>query len=307
MKQSQHLLSVSDLTKAEVENLFETAKMLEPILDRPLKRVPAFRRKTVVLAFFEPSTRTRVSFETAAKTLGANTTIITTEGSSVVKGETFVDTIQTLQSMDPDLLVIRHKSAGAALLAAKYCQCPVINAGDGTHEHPTQALTDLLTLYKALGGPFKKLKIGIAGDILHSRVARSNILLLKMFGGEIHLIGAASLIPIEFKAPEIHIHYSMGAALPELDVLMMLRIQQERLQENFFPSLSEYSEFYGLNMRRLKKAKPEILIMHPGPVNVGVEMTEDVMTHKNCLIEHQVRNGVLVRMALLYRMLSCKK
>lgn len=295
----KHILSINDLTPADVDLILKTAQSLEEISQRPVKKVPALRGKTILLCFFENSTRTRASFEIAAKRLSADTLAFSSSGSSLSKGENLLDTIKNLQAMDPDLIVIRHTSSGIPGLLARIVKCPVINAGDGMHEHPTQALLDLLTIQKAKG-KIKGLQVAIIGDILHSRVARSNILLLTKMGAKVSVAGPAPLVPKEIAQYGVEVSYDVRKIIPKADCVMVLRIQKERMEESYFPSLREYSKFFGLNKATMRDAKKDVIILHPGPVNRGVEIAPEVADGPHSVILDQVTNGVAVRMALLY-------
>ena len=287
------LISTQDLSTKDVDLLFRQTKSLK-------KKNCA--GKVVVLAFFEPSTRTRLSFEIAAKSFGAHVVCIESEGSSLKKGESLAETLRTINAMQPDALVIRHQTSGAAFMASKIMDCPVINAGDGTHEHPTQSLTDVFTIQQKK--KVRGLNVAIVGDIRHSRVARSNIYLLQKMGAKIHLVGPSSLVPNEWKSKNTTLHHEWGRLLVEADVIMMLRIQQERMSENFFSSTAEFAARFGLNRERLKQIRPDAMILHPGPVNVGVECTAEVLQDARCCVEKQVSNGVLIRTAILQGLLS---
>ncbi|MFO1462576.1 MAG: aspartate carbamoyltransferase catalytic subunit [bacterium] len=295
-----HILSMSDLSREEIEFIFQTTDTFREVGGRSIKKVPALRGKTVINLFFENSTRTRTSFEIAGKRLSADVINISKSSSSASKGETLLDTAKNLIAMSPDILVVRHPSAGAPHAVAKILQgARIINAGDGAHEHPTQALLDLLTIRdhkKKIEG----LHVGIVGDIAHSRVARSNIRGLQTFGAKVTVVGPKSMIPLGIDALGVEVSYDLAEVLPELDVVMMLRIQTERLDRTPFPSLREYSRCFGLNPTLLKRAKPGVVIMHPGPVNRGVEISPEVADGPYSLILDQVKNGVAVRMALLY-------
>lgn len=294
-----HILSMADLNREEMEFIFQTTDRFREVGGRPIKKVPALRGKTVINLFFEDSTRTRTSFEIAGKRLSADVINISKQASSVSKGETFLDTAKNLEAMAPDIVVVRHPSSGAPLAITKILRARVINAGDGSHEHPTQALLDLLTIRdhkKRIEG----LHVGIVGDIAHSRVARSNILGLKTFGARVTVVGPKSMVPREMENYGVGVSYNFSESIKDFDVIMMLRIQAERLDLTPFPDLREYSRFFGLNLQILKKAKPDVVIMHPGPVNRGVEIAPEVADGPFSLILDQVKNGVAVRMALLY-------
>ncbi len=291
---------MSELSREEIEFIFQTTDTFREVGGRAIKKVPALRGKTVINLFFENSTRTRTSFEIAGKRLSADVINISKSSSSATKGESLLDTAKNLMAMSPDILVIRHPSAGAPQAVAKFLPgVRIINAGDGAHEHPTQALLDLLTIRdhkKKIEG----LKVGIVGDIAHSRVARSNVHALKTFGAKVTVVGPKSMMPPGIESLGVQVSYNLAEVLPELDVVMMLRIQTERLDSLPFPGLREYSRFFGLNAALLKRAKPDVVIMHPGPVNRGVEIAPEVADGPYSLILDQVKNGVAVRMALLY-------
>jgi aspartate carbamoyltransferase catalytic subunit len=295
----RHILSMADLSPADVEFIFQTTDRFREVGGRAIKKVPALRGKTVINLFFENSTRTRTSFEIAGKRLSADVINISKSGSSVSKGETLLDTAKNLEAMAPDVIVVRHPSSGAPQALTRILQARVINAGDGEHEHPTQALLDLLTIRdhkKKIAG----LHVGIVGDIAHSRVARSNILGLTKMGAKVTVVGPKSLIPKEMISYGVSISHRFSEVIGALDVIMMLRIQTERHERLPFPDLREYSRFFGLNLQILKKAKKDVVIMHPGPVNRGVEIAPEVADGPFSLILDQVKNGVAVRMALLY-------
>lgn len=302
---TRHILSVADLTKKDILLILETAGTFKEISERPIKKVPTLRGKTVVNCFFEDSTRTRLSFELAEKRLSADTVNITKSGSAMsAKGETLLDTIKNIEAMRPDILVIRHSLSGAPAQAAEVTRAHVINAGDGMHEHPTQALLDLLTV-QDVKGKISGLKIGIVGDILHSRVARSDMLLFKKMGNEVKLAGPATLIPPQVEEVYgVEVFHDVRKLIPQLDVLIVLRIQKERLAGNYFPSLREYAMHFGISNDVLRDAKNDLTIMHPGPVNRGVEISADVADGPRSVILDQVTNGVAMRMALLYLLLG---
>ncbi len=302
----RHILSVNDLTKKDCALILKTAQNMEEISERSVKKVPILRGKTILLCFFEPSTRTRTSFEIAAKRLSADAVNISSVGSSLSKGETLLDTAKNLEAMNPDILVVRHAQSGIPHLLAQAVDCPVINAGDGMHEHPTQALLDLMTILK-VKKRIAGLHIAIIGDILHSRVALSNIILLKKMGAKVSLAGPASMIPLGIEQFGVPIFYDIRKVIPSADVIMMLRIQREREADSFFPSLREYSRFFGLNKETMKHAKKDVVILHPGPVNRGVEIAPEIADGEHSLILDQVTNGVAVRMALLYLLCGAKK
>ena len=304
-----HLLSVADLTKESALNLLSTAKELAQITDGPNKKLPTLRGKTVVNLFFEDSTRTRISFETAAKRLSADVINFSAKGSSVSKGESLKDTAQTLQAMGADAVVIRHGSSGAAkrLADTQWIQAAVINAGDGTHEHPTQALLDAFTIKQHLRNDEKDLsgvKVLIVGDILHSRVARSNVLLLTKLGAQVTLVAPPTLLPVGVSDWPVKISYDLDDEISKCDVVMMLRIQLERMNDSFFPSSQEYSKRFGLNSVRLAKLSKNAIVMHPGPMNRGLEISAESADDLKSVIIDQVKNGVAIRMAVLYELLG---
>ncbi len=294
-----NLLGIADLEPAEISLILDTAEAMREVGLRPIKKVPALRGKTVVNLFFEPSTRTRISFELAEKRLSADTLGITGGASSVVKGETLADTAQTIQAMQPDMLVVRHASSGACHLLSRVCRAAVINAGDGMHEHPTQALLDAFTIREhkqRLAG----LKVAIVGDLLHSRVLRSNVRLLTKMGAEVWACGPLTLMPPDLGLLGVRTTFSIDEAVDGADVIMLLRIQLERMQGAFFPSLREYFNVFGMTEARLQRASSDALIMHPGPMNRGVEIASEVADGPYSVILEQVANGVAVRMAVLY-------
>ncbi len=295
----KHLLGIEDLRVEEIRSILDATTAFKEISRREIKKIPTLRGKTVVNLFFEPSTRTRTSFELAAKRLSADTVNISSSTSSVVKGETLVDTARNLQAMHPDLIILRHGAAGAPHFLARHVETPIINAGDGAHEHPTQALLDLYTMVEH-GGDVADKTIGIVGDIKHSRVARSNILCLVKMGARVIVCGPPTLIPKGIEAMGVEVCYDLDAVLPRLDIVMMLRIQLERQERGLFPSLSEYSKLYGVNKRRLRRCKAEVLVMHPGPINRGIELDPDVADGSRSVILDQVENGLALRMLLLY-------
>ena len=304
-----HLLSVADLTKESALNLLSTAKELAQITDGPNKKLPTLRGKTVVNLFFEDSTRTRISFETAAKRLSADVINFSAKGSSVSKGESLKDTAQTLQAMGADAVVIRHGSSGAAkrLADTQWIQAAVINAGDGTHEHPTQALLDAFTIKQHLRNNEKDLsgvRGLIVGDILHSRVARSNVLLLTKLGAQVTLVAPPTLLPVGVSDWPVKISYDLDDEISKCDVVMMLRIQLERMNDSFFPSSQEYSKRFGLNSIRLAKLSKKAIVMHPGPMNRGLEISAESADDLKSVIIDQVKNGVAIRMAVLYELLG---
>jgi aspartate carbamoyltransferase catalytic subunit len=293
------LLGIADLSRDEIYRILDTAVAMREIGERPIKKVPTLRGKTVVNLFYEPSTRTRTSFEIAEKRLSADTLNIAVAASSVIKGETLADTALNIEAMAPDMIVLRHASSGACHLLARICRSRVINAGDGMHEHPTQALLDAFTI-RQHKPRIDALKIAIIGDLLHSRVLRSNVLLLTKLGADVWVSGPPTLIPVGIERLGVRVSTSVDDAVCAADVIMMLRIQQERMQGAFFPSLREYFNVFGLTAERVKRARPDVIIMHPGPINRGVEIASDVADGPYSVILEQVANGVAVRMAVLY-------
>ncbi|MGE5832872.1 MAG: aspartate carbamoyltransferase catalytic subunit, partial [Acidobacteriota bacterium] len=289
----RHLLGIADLTSEEIVLVLDTAEAMKEIASRPIKKVPTLRGRTVVNLFFEPSTRTRTSFEVAEKRLSADTLSIATAVSSVVKGETLVDTVRNLEAMSPDIIVMRHSSSGACHLLAKICRSRVVNAGDGLHEHPTQALLDAFTI-RERKGRIAGLKVAIVGDLFHSRVFRSNALLLNKLGAHVHVCAPATLMPPAVEQFGVQATTKIGEALEGADVVMMLRIQQERMHGHFFPNTREYFEEFGLTKARLRHAKPDAIVMHPGPMNRGVEIDSQVADGPGSVILEQVANGVSV-------------
>lgn len=304
-----HLLSISDLSKDEALNILDTAEELARVTETPVKKLPTLRGRTIVNLFFEDSTRTRISFEAAAKRLSADVINFSAKGSSLSKGESLKDTALTLQAMGADGVVIRHPASGAAarLASQKWMTGAVINAGDGTHEHPTQALLDAFTIRQHLknsSGDLSDLSIAIVGDVLHSRVARSNVLLLSKLGAHVTLIAPPTLLPVAVNSWGVEVKYDFDENLDEYDVVMMLRIQRERMDEAFFPSEREYSRRFGLNGDRLSRLSEKSLVMHPGPMNRGLEISADSADSRKSVIVDQVKNGVSVRMATLYLLLG---
>jgi len=293
------LLGMQDLTAEEIQLILETAEPMKDIIRRQIKKVPTLRGKVVINLFYEPSTRTRTSFELAGKYMSADTINISTSTSSVVKGETLQDTAKTLEVMGADVVVIRHSAAGAPHILSKHLSASVINAGDGFHEHPTQALLDMFTI-KEKKGRIAGLKVAIVGDILHSRVARSNIWGLARMGAEVRVIGPATLVPPEIEKLGVTIYTSVEEGVRDADVIMVLRIQLERQQKGLFPTIREYARLYGITAERVSLARPDVMIMHPGPMNRGVEIAPEVADSMQSVINEQVTNGVAVRMALLY-------
>ena len=296
---SPHLLGIEPLDPAEISLILDTAESFAQISQREIKKVPTLRGKTVVNFFVEPSTRTRSSFEIAEKRLSADSLNFSTSTSSLVKGESLVDTARNLEAMAPDFIVIRHSEPGAPHLLARVCRSSIINAGDGAHEHPTQALLDAFTI-RQRKGKLAGLRVAIIGDIAHSRVVRSNIHLLKKMGADIVVAGPTTLLPMGLAKMGVAVTSSLDAALEGADVVMMLRVQFERQKRGFFPSIREYFQQFGLTMERLKRAKPDAIVMHPGPINRGVELASDVADGPASVILDQVTNGVAVRMAVLY-------
>jgi aspartate carbamoyltransferase catalytic subunit len=295
----KHLLGIADLAPDEILLILDTAEAMKEIAARPIKKVPTLRGRTVVNLFFEPSTRTRMSFEVAEKRLSADTLNVAIATSSVVKGETLVDTALNLEAMSPDMIVMRHSSSGACDLLARVCRSRIINAGDGTHEHPTQALLDAFTI-RQHKGRLHGLKVAIIGDLLHSRVLRSNLLLLSRMGTDVWVCGPPTLIPVGIERLGARVTTSVDEATEGADVVMLLRIQLERMQGGFFPSLREYFDVFGMTEARLRRARSDVIIMHPGPMNRGVEIASEVADGPYSVILEQVANGVAVRMAVLY-------
>jgi len=293
------LLGIDDLSKDDIYLLLETAEAMREIGERPIKKVPTLRGKTVVNLFYEPSTRTRTSFEIAEKRLSADTLNIAVQSSSVLKGETLADTAMNIEAMSPDMIVLRHASSGACHLLSRICRSRIINAGDGMHEHPTQALLDAFTIRQHKKS-FEGLKVAIVGDLLHSRVLRSNVLLLTKLGADVWVSGPPTLVPRGIEQLGVRVTTSVNEAVADADVVMMLRIQQERMQGAYFPSLREYFNLFGMTVERIGRAKPDVIIMHPGPMNRGVEIASEVADGPYSVILEQVANGVAVRMAVLY-------
>ena len=300
------LLGIKQLEPEEINLILETSETFKEISTRPIKKVPTLRGRTVVHLFYEPSTRTRTSFEIAAKRLSADTFNISASTSSIVKGETLLDTARNLEAMNPDVIVLRHSAAGAPHLLARHVQAAVINAGDGMHEHPTQALLDLLTI-KDKKGTIAGQTVAIIGDIAHSRVARSNIWALTKMGARVLVAGPTTMIPHDLDKIGGEDFYRQEDVIPKADVIMMLRIQLERQGQMLLPSLREYARVFGLNEKKLSQAKPDVLIMHPGPINRGVEISPAVADGPYSVILDQVNNGVAVRMALLYLLIGGEK
>ena len=293
------LLGMQDLSVDEINLILDTAESFIEVSTREIKKVPTLRGKTVVNLFMEPSTRTRTSFEIAGKRLSADTINISASASSVVKGETLIDTAKNLEAMNPDVIVIRHSASGAPHMLAKRVKQSVINAGDGAHEHPTQALLDMMTI-KARKGRIAGLKVAIVGDIAHSRVARSNIYGLTRMGAQVTVAGPATMLPRYIERMGVSVYRQIEEAVKGADVIMMLRIQTERERQSLFPSLREYARCFCLNGRNIRLAKDDVLVMHPGPINRGVEIAPEIADGPASVILEQVTNGVAVRMALLY-------
>ena len=300
------LLSLYDLSAEEILFLLDTAEEFKRVSERKVKKVPALRGKTVVNFFVEPSTRTRVSFELAEQRLSADIVNMQAAVSSLRKGETLLDTVRNIEALQVDLVVMRHSAPGAQAFIAKHLACGVINAGDGAHSHPTQALLDLFTIREKLGG-FQGLNVAIVGDILHSRVARSNLWGLLKLGAKVTLAGPATLVPREFEEIGVRVCHNLKEALADADVVNLLRIQHERQTAGFFPSTGEYAKFFGINRETLKWMKPNALIMHPGPINRDVELSSEVADGPHSVILEQVTNGLAVRMAVLFLVAGCVK
>lgn len=293
------LLTLEDLTADEITLILNTAEAFEDVSTRSVKKVPALRGRVVVNLFFEDSTRTRTSFTLAAQRLSADVIDFTAKTSSVSKGESLRDTVRTIEAMGVDIIVCRHSAAGATHLVARNVQCSVINAGDGRHEHPTQGLLDLYTMRKAKGR-LEGLKVAIVGDVANSRVARSNLHGLLKLGAEVTFVGPTTLVPKTFEKLGVRVRHDFDRVVGEFDVINMLRVQRERVASNVFPSLQEYSRLFGLTNDRMKRAKPDVLVMHPGPINRGVEMSGDVADGQKSVILQQVTNGLAVRMAVMF-------
>ncbi len=309
----RHLISAADLSRADALLILDTAEELASLADRPIKKLPTLRGRTVVNLFFEDSTRTRISFEAAAKRLSADVINFSAKGSSVAKGESLKDTALTLEAMGADAVVIRHSSSGAPHRLAGWVQGSVVNAGDGTHEHPTQALLDAFTIRRRLRGSggaaargegLDGIRVTIVGDVLHSRVARSNVLLLSTLGAEVTLAAPPTLLPLAVGSWPCAVSYDLDSELPKSDVVMMLRVQQERMTAAYFPSIREYSRRYGLDVARMARLPEHAIVMHPGPMNRGVEIAAEVADSARSTIVEQVANGVTTRMAVLYLLLG---
>ena len=305
----KHLLSIADISRSDAIKILDTAAELARVSDTPMKKLPTLRGRTIVNLFAEDSTRTRISFEAAAKRLSADVINFSAKGSSVSKGESLKDTAQTLQAMGADAVIIRHGASGAParLAACEWMSGSVINAGDGTHEHPSQVLLDAFTIRKHLSQgreDLQGLRIAIVGDVLHSRVARSNVLLLTKLGAHVTLVAPPTLLPVGVESWPVSISYDFDQVLDSVDAVMMLRIQQERMGELFFPNAREYSRYFGLNTDRLNALHPGAIVMHPGPMNRGLEITAESADSARSVIVEQVANGVSVRMAILYLLLA---
>ncbi len=299
----KHILSLEDLSRRDIEHILQTSKSLKEISTRAIKKVPTLRGKTIINLFFEPSTRTKLSFEIAAKRMSADTFNISASTSSTTKGETLIDTAKNLQAMNPDAIIIRHSASGTPNLLAKHVKASIINAGDGTHEHPSQGLLDMMTVYEKKG-TLAGLKIAIIGDIAHSRVAHSDIIGFTKMGSEVHVSGPATMMPVGLQELGAIRHLNIQDAVRDADVIMALRIQKERLHDPLLPSTREYADFFGINRKISKLAKTDAIIMHPGPMNRNVELTSDLADGEQSVIMDQVTNGVAVRMALLYLILG---
>jgi aspartate carbamoyltransferase catalytic subunit len=296
---SRHLLGLQGVPKEDIQLILDTATTFREVLERPIKKVPTLQGKTIVNLFYESSTRTRISFELAQKRLSADSINFGVSGSSVGKGETFKDTIKNIEAMKVDMIVVRHAAAGTPLYLTRISEANVINAGDGTHEHPTQALLDMYSIREKLGR-LEGLKVCIVGDIAHSRVALSNIFGLKTMGADVSVCGPSTMIPKFIEELGVKVIYNIDEAIQENDVLNILRIQLERKAREYFPSIREYTKYFGINQQRLDKSGKDILLLHPGPINRGVEISSDVADGMNQIILQQVTNGVAVRMAVLY-------
>ncbi|RUX28109.1 MULTISPECIES: aspartate carbamoyltransferase catalytic subunit [unclassified Mesorhizobium] len=302
----RHLLGIRDLSPADIELLLDRADQAVAISRQSEKKTSTLRGRTQINLFYEASTRTQSSFELAGKRLGADVMNMSVASSSVKKGETLIDTAMTLNAMRPDILIIRHQSAGAAALLAQKVGCSVVNAGDGAHEHPTQALLDALTIRRAKG-PLSKLIVAICGDILHSRVARSNIMLLNALGAQVRVVAPSTLLPSGIDRMGVIVARSMAEGLKDADVVMMLRLQRERMEGAFVPSIREYFRYFGLDAEKLKAAKDDALVMHPGPMNRGVEIASEIADGPQSVIQEQVEMGVAVRMAVMEALLDPRR
>ena len=300
----QHLRSISELGRDGIEELLELTERMIEVNARPIPKVPALRGKTVVSLFYEDSTRTRLSFETAAKRLSADTMTFTAASSSVKKGESLRDTVETLSAMGIDAVVVRHGSAGVPWQISRWTEASVVNAGDGWHEHPTQALLDVCTMRQHLDRPWEELHVGIIGDVKHSRVARSNVLALRALGARVTLVAPPTLLPPSLEGWDVEVTHALDDVVPKLDVAYLLRMQLERQEQALVPSLREYSALFGLTLERARRLPGHALVMHPGPMNRGVEIAPEVADLPNAVITAQVANGVAVRMAVLYWLLG---
>ena len=300
----KHLLGLEDLSAEEIVELLDTAEGFREVSTRSVKKVPALRGRVVVNLFFEPSTRTRTSFELAGARLSADVLNFTGSSSSTSKGETLNDTARNIEAMGVDIVVVRHSCAGAAYQLSRVLDCSVVNAGDGVHEHPTQALLDIFTI-RSKKKSLKGLKVAIVGDVSHSRVARSNIWGLQKLGAEVYAVGPSTLVPNGLAKLGVKVHHNLDEVLEEIDVFNMLRIQQERQEKGLFPTIREYAKLFGLNGERMKRVKEDALVLHPGPINRGVELTPEVADGPRSVILDQVSNGLAVRMAALYLVGSC--
>jgi aspartate carbamoyltransferase catalytic subunit len=299
----RHLLSIEHLTDGDVTNILDTAEQLLPIARRDRNTVPTLRGRVVCNLFLEDSTRTRLSFDLAAKRMSAEVISFSAKGSSVSKGESFKDTALTLDAMGVDCVVVRSGSAGAPVQLAGYLDVPILNAGDGWHQHPTQALLDVFTMRRHLGDLTGR-RVAVVGDVLHSRVARSEVQALRLLGAEVVVVGPPTLLPPAIEEWGVTVGYDLDGVLPDVDVVYLLRVQRERMQGTFFPSTREYARLWGMDARRLALTRPDVLVMHPGPMNRGVEITGDVADSDRAVITEQVTNGIAVRMACLYVLLA---
>ncbi len=303
---SKDLLGLKDLDLEEINLILDTARSMKEVISRPIPKVPTLFGKHLVTLFYEPSTRTRTSFNMAAKVLSANVTNVALSSSSVTKGETLIDTVKNLEVMGVECLIIRHNMGGAPHLAAQNTAAAIINAGDGFNEHPTQGLLDIFTMIEKRK-TVKGKKVLIVGDIAHSRVARSNIWGLTKLGAEVTVVGPPTLMPVDIEKMGVRVSYKLDEEVPRADFINMLRVQRERMEKSFFPSIEEYSELYGLNAERMSKAKSDVVVMHPGPINRGVEITSEVADGPFNVILDQVTNGVAVRTAILFLLLGGKR
>ncbi len=299
----KHLLGLEGISKAEMEEIFHAADVFSEFLKRPLRKLPTLRGKTILNMFFEPSTRTQASFDLAAKRLSADTVSVSKRGSAVEKGETLLDTLKNIEAMKIDAVVIRHSAPGAPHFLARHTNASVINAGDGAHEHPTQALLDIYTMLREFGDVAGK-RVLIVGDVLHSRVARSDVFGLKAWGAEVVLCGPPTLVPKELEALGARVSWDLDSEIGEVDVVMALRIQRERMGKGFYPSIREYRRFWGITRERARMMKPGALLMHPGPVNWEVELDPEATEETRTVILDQVTNGVAIRMAVFYLLLA---